>query len=94
MDDLKNIVEIIGKKRYSVASSTLLAEINITSRSKYDRYIYRTAKGAYFELKVVSSGGHRLIPISDDHAMRFWDHADKQHVKFVDAFPDVKIEDA
>lgn len=94
MDELKNIVEIIGKKRYSVASSTLLAEMRKTPRSRYERYIYKTAKNAYFELKVGLEGRHRLIPISDEQAIRFWEQADKQHVKFVDAFPDVEIQDA
>jgi hypothetical protein len=94
--DEKNIVAIIGKKRYSVAESTLLATVWVSlaiESEKPTTTLYRTAKGAYFKV-LLWSNDPEVKPITQEQAIRLYERATETHVEYSAAFPDVQIEDA
>lgn len=97
-----DMVRIIGRRRYSVAASTLLASDAYWDGHNFERhgrntYLYRTAKGAYFTVNLSQWQGEAdsLTPITQQEAVDLYEGALREHYEnYATAFPDVSVEDA
>jgi hypothetical protein len=93
--------EIIGGKRYSTKTATLIADDaywdgHNWERRGRNRFLYRTQKNNYFLITLTQWQGEkdRLAPINQDDALRFWDELSEKRISFEDAFPGITVEDA
>ena len=101
MNPPEKYTRIIGKKRYSVATATLLAGDDYWDGNNWERhgrnsFLYRTARGAHFALHQTSWQGERtsIEPLTTDEAADLWERLPEHRVDFDDAFPGMKLEDA
>ena len=93
---------IIGRKRYSVATATLLAGDDYWDGHNFERsgrqaWLYRTPRGAYFTVTRTQWQGEQdsLEPITEGDAFELFNGPLSEHrVEYGEAFPDVVIEDA
>jgi len=93
---------VVNRRRYSVASSTLLASDAYWDGHNWERrgrnsFLYRTPKGAYFTVNLTQWQGEQdsLEPCSEDTAIELYEGALSEHeLSYEDAFPSVTIEDA
>lgn len=98
----KNFVRIINRKRYSVATATLLASDAWWDGHNFERhgrnvFLYRTPKGNYFTVTLSQWQGESddLEPITQDEAIELFEKSLTEHeVKYAEAFPDVEVIDA
>jgi hypothetical protein len=95
------ITEIIGRKRYSTETATLLAGNDYWDGHNWERngrntFLYRTPKGNYFLLIMTCWQGERdrIEPLTLNDALRYWEGLSERRVSFEEAFPNVKVEDA
>ena len=93
--------EVIGQKRYSTATATLIADDAFWDGHNYERrgrnsFLFRTPKGNYFVVYRTQWQGEqsRLEPVSVDDALGHWESMSERHVEFEEAFPGVTVEDA
>ncbi|TDA65935.1 MAG: hypothetical protein D9V45_03050 [Chloroflexi bacterium] len=98
----KDFVRIINKKRYSVATSTLIAhdaywDGHNFERSGRNEFLYRTPNGNYFTVNLTCWQGERdtLTPVSQDEAVELFESNLPEHeVSYAEAFPGVTVKDA
>ena len=97
----KNMRAVIGGKRYSVATSELLAgddhwDGHNFERSGTNTFLYRTKRGSYFAVHLTQWQGSRnyIDPLGQDDALSLFESLSEQRVEAEDAFPGVKIEEA
>jgi hypothetical protein len=98
----ENLTSIIGKKKYSTKTATLLATDDYWDGHNWERhgrnsFLYRTPKGNYFEVNLTQWQGERdtLIPVSQDEAIELYEGTLTEHaVKYSEAFPGVEVVEA
>ena len=93
---------IVNRKKYSTETATLLASDCYWDGHNFERngrneFLYRTPKGEYFTVNMSMWQGERdtLTPVTEDEAIELFEGSLTEHeVKYAEAFPNVKIEDA
>lgn len=96
------MTRIIGGKRYSTKTATLIAGDDYWDGHNWERHgrncwLYRTPSGSYFAVVVTQWQGERdsLQPIDISEAQTLWEGQLTEHrVEFEDAFPAVVVVDA
>jgi hypothetical protein len=94
--------KIIGKKRYSTKTATLIASDAYWDGHNFERhgrniFLYRTPNGAYFTVALTQWQGEqdRLETVTLEEAIVLYEGALTEHeVSYAEAFPGVKVEDA
>jgi hypothetical protein len=98
----ETFTRIIGKKKYSVKTATLIADDAFWDGHNWERsgrntFLYRTPKGNYFEVNLTQWEGERdtLLPLTQDEAIELFEGSLTEHaVKYSEAFPSVEITEA
>jgi len=98
----ENMIRIIGRKRYSTKTATLLAHDAFWDGHNFERhgrntFLYRTPSGAYFTVGLTQWQGEQdtLSPVSLEEAIELFEGALTEHeVKYAEAFPSVEVQDA
>lgn len=96
------MTRIIDRKKYSTESATLIASDEYWDGSNFERsgrncFLYRTPNGAYFTVNLTQWQGERdmLTPVTQEEAIELFEGQLTEHqVKYAEAFPDVKVEEA
>lgn len=94
--------EVIGGKRYSTATATLIAGDDYWDGSNFERrgtntFLYRTPNGSYFKVFLTQWQGQRdnLVPLDTEEAQELYEMDLREHyVPFEQAFPHVQVVDA
>ena len=105
MKPLLDVVQVIGGRRYSTITATLLAgddywDGHNFERQGTNRYLFRTPRGAYFtQTRTCWDGSQqndgRLTPVTIDEAMGLFESMMREHrVTWEEAFPGISVEDA
>lgn len=102
MNAPKNFVRIVNRKRYSVATSKLLAHDSYWDGHNFERgcrntFLYCTPKLNYFTVTLTQWQGETdsLNPCTIDEAIELYEGSLKEHeVSYEEAFPGVEIRDA
>lgn len=102
MNAPENMSRIIGGKRYSTATATLIAsnlywDGNNFERHGRNQFLYRTPNGNYFTVNLTMWQGEQdnLIPVTQEEAIDLYEGALSEHdVDYEVAFPDVTVADA
>ena len=99
-----DVVQVIGGRRYSTATATLLAgddywDGHSHERQGTNRYLFRTPRGAYFtQTRTCWDGSQqndgRLTPVTIDEAMGLFESMREPRVTWEEAFPGISVEDA
>jgi hypothetical protein len=98
----ENLVRIVGRKRYSTKTATLIADDAFWDGHNFERngrntFLYRTPAGAYFTVTLTQWQGEQdsLTPISQDEAIRLYEYELSDQIEsYADAFPGVSVVDA
>ncbi len=98
----ENFVRIVGKKRYSTKTATLIASDAYWDGSNWERhgrntFLYRTPRGAFFTVNLTQWQGEQdtLLPITQDEAIDLYENSLPEHeLSYAEAFPSVTVEDA
>lgn len=98
----ENFSRIVDRKRYDVATATLIASDCFWDGHNFERhgrntFLYSTPKGVYFTVTLTQWQGEQdtLTPVSQDEAIDLYEHALSEHeADYADAFPDVEVKDA
>jgi hypothetical protein len=98
----QNFSRIIDRKRYDVATATLIAHDAYWDGHNFERhgrncFLYRTPRGGYFAVNLTQWQGERdtLTPLSQDEAIQLYENLnDADALPFEQAFPGVKVADA
>jgi len=98
----ENFSRIIDRRRYDVATATLIASDCFWDGHNFERhgrntFLYRTPKGAYFTVTLTQWQGEQdaLTPVSQAEAIDLYENVLSEHEEdYADAFPDVNVEDA
>lgn len=93
---------VIGGKRYSTTTATLLAGDDYWDGHNWERhgtnlFLFRTPKGAYFtqtRSQWEGADDGALEPITQDEAQTLFDDLREKRVEWEDAFPGITVEDA
>lgn len=93
---------VIGGKRYSCATATLLAGNDYWDGNNWERrgtncFLYRTPRGAYFAVHLSQWQGsepRRFEPLDQSDALSLYESLREKRVEAEEAFPGVKIEEA
>ena len=92
---------IIGRVRYRVADSTLLAHDCYWDGSNMERhgrntFLYRTPRGRYFAVHLTMWQGERdyIEPLSEDEAYELYESLPEHELEVEEAFPNVVVEPA
>jgi hypothetical protein len=95
------MTEVIDRKRYSVATATLVAGNDYWDGHNFERqgrntFLYRTPKGAYFAVYMTCwQGEHDSIqPLTLDEAIEHYECLTECRLTFEEAFPGVELQDA
>lgn len=102
MNPPTNFVQVIGRKRYSVQNSTLIASDCYWDGRNFERngrneFLYRTKNGRYFVLYLsMWQGEHNYIrPVTKEEAIELYEDSHREREEsFEDAFPGVVVEEA
>jgi len=93
--------EVIGRKRYSTATATLIADDAFWDGHNYERrgrntFLFKTPNNNYFIVHRTQWQGEisRLEALTHDDALTLWESLPEKHVEFEEAFPGVQVEDA
>lgn len=97
-----NMERIVGGKKYSVKTATLIASDEYWDGHNYEhggrnQFLYRTPNGAYFTVNLTQWQGERdtLEPIDQEEAIALYEGPLTEHeVEYDKAFPGVKVEEA
>ena len=97
----EDMTRVIGRKRYSVKTATLIADNAYWDGSNFERsgrntFLYRAPRGNYFTVNVTQWQGERdtLTPVTRDEAIDLFENTLTEHaVTWADAF-DETPEDA
>jgi len=100
--DAKRMTRIVGGKKYSTETATLVASDVYWDGSNFERHgrnrwLYRTARGAYFVVTRTMWQGEfdALEPVDLDEAIRLFEGPLAEHeVSYAEAFPTVAVTDA
>lgn len=97
----RRMTQVIGRRRYSTATATLLASDTYWDGHNFERqgrntFLYRTPRGAYFAVHQTNWQGESdsLVPMAMDEAYQLFEDLSEKELSFADAFPTVKIEEA
>jgi hypothetical protein len=98
----ENFTRIIGRKRYSTKTASLIAsdaywDGHNWERSNRNTFLYRTRKGAYFTVALTQWQGEQntLDPVTLEEAIALYEGRLSEHeVSYAEAFPGVNVEDA
>lgn len=97
----ENMESIIGRVRYRVASSTLLAHDCYWDGSNFERhgrntYLYRSPNGRYFVVHLTMwQGEHdRIEPLDEDAAYEMYESLHVKEVGVEEAFPMIQVAEA
>jgi hypothetical protein len=98
----ENLTRVVGRKRYSTRTGILLAGDDFWDGHNWERggrniFLYRTPKGAYFEVILTRIKGDEegLMPLPQEEAIgMFEDFLTEHRVSFEEAFPGVEVTDA
>ena len=97
------MTEVIGGKRYSTKTATLIASDLHWDGHNFERrgrntFLYRTPNGNYFvqrRSQWQGEPGTVLEPVTPEDALDLWDNSLPEHeVDFEQAFPDVAVVNA
>ena len=96
------MTRIIGKRRYSTKTATLIADNVYWDGSNWERqgrntFLYRTPNGAYFTVNLTMWQGERdtLTPVSQEEAIDLYEGSLTEHyVTYQEAFPGIEVTDA
>jgi len=96
------MTRIVDRKKYSVATATLIASDEYWDGSNWERhgrnaFLYRTPNGAYFTVNMTQwqGGGDTLTPVSQDEAIDLYENSLSEYeVKYAEAFPGVEVKEA
>ena len=102
MNPPKHFEKIIDRKRYSVETAELIASDAYWDGHNFERqgrntFLYRTPKGAFFEVNLTCWQGEKdtLIPITQDEAIELYETNLSEHeLDYQTAFPGVTVQDA
>ncbi|MBW7863590.1 MAG: hypothetical protein H3C30_04145 [Candidatus Hydrogenedentes bacterium] len=102
MNPPKNMVRIIGGRRYSTATATLLAADDYWDGHNHERrgrnrFLYRTPNGRYFTVTLTQWQGERdsLEPVPQEDAVALYEGPLSEHYEtHAEAFPGVEVVDA
>ena len=90
---------IIGRVRYRVSDSTLLAHDAYWDGSNMERhgrntFLYRSPRGRYFAVHMTMWQGERdrIEPLDEDSAYELYERLPEKEVDAEEAFPTVTIE--
>ena len=93
---------VINRTRYDTSKAELIAD-NVywdghnMERSGRNTFLYKTPKGAYFQVDLTMWQGERdtLTPISEEEAIYLFEHGLSEHyVSYAEAFPSVVVQEA
>ena len=98
----QDFVRIIDRRRYDVATATLIAADDYWDGHNFERhgrntFLYRTPKGNYFYVCLSQWQGEQdtLTPITLDDAIDLYERTLSEHaVTYVEAFPGVSVVEA
>ncbi len=97
----KSMVRVMGRRRYSVATAAEVASDAFWDGHNWERkgrntFLMRTPKGNFFSLHMTQWQGEidRIEPLSQEEAIDLYEQLPKHEMRFEDAFPGVKIEEA
>lgn len=105
----ENMIRIYDRKRYSVATATLITGDDFWDGHNFERrgrntWLYRTIGGAYFLVTLTQWQGEQdsLIPVSLEEAITMYEGSPNQwgadltehRETYAEAFPGVIVEDA
>ena len=102
MNPPEKYTRIIDRKRYSVATATILAGDDYWDGHNFERHgrntwLYRTPNGAYFTVTRTQWQGEQdsLDPVTQDEAIELFEGSLTEHrVTYSEAFPAVEVIDA
>lgn len=103
MKPTNDIAAVIDRKRYAVATATVLAGNDWWDGNGYDRcgtnqFLYRTPNGRYFFVYLTCHEGEcdTIEPCGIDEAVEFYESTrdECQYTDYADAFPDVEVQEA
>ena len=97
-----NYERIVGGKRYSTATASLIADDAYWDGSNHERngrnrFLYRTKNGSYFVATLTQWEGEQdtLEPISRDEAIALYEGPLTEHAEeYGEAFPGATVEEA
>ena len=98
----EKMTRIIGRKRYSTQTATLLASDAYWDGHNFERhnrntFLYRTPTGAYFTVNLSQWQGEQnsLDPVTLEEAIELYEgRLSEPEVSYAEAFPEVKVDDA
>ena len=98
----EKMTRVIERKKYSVATATLIASDEYWDGSNWERsgrncFLYHTPNGNYFTVNLTQWQGERntLTPVSKDEAIDLYEGTlTEHHVTYAKAFPGVEVKDA
>lgn len=98
----QNFERIVNRKKYSVATATLIASDEYWDGHNWERngrnaFLYRTPNGNYFKVSLSQWQDEQdtLTPISQTEAIELYEEELPEHiVEYSKAFPDVQVEAA
>ncbi|MBI3242328.1 MAG: hypothetical protein HYZ49_08555 [Chloroflexi bacterium] len=98
----EKFTRIIGRKRYSVKTATLIAGDDYWDGHNFERhgrntFLYRTPNGAYFTVTLSQwqGEGSSLDPVTLEEAIALYEGNLSEHeVNYAEAFPGVEVSDA
>jgi len=98
----EDFTRIVGKKRYSTKTATLIAGDDYWDGHNHERhgrntFLYKTARGAFFTVTLTQWQGEQdiLSPITQDEAIGLYEGPLIEHrADYAEAFPSVTVEDA
>ena len=102
MNPPENLERIVNGLRYSVETATLIAsdaywDGNNWERKGRNQFLYKTPNGRFFTVNLTQWQGERetLLPIDVEMAVMLYENDLPEHeVKYEEAFPDMKVEEA
>ena len=97
-----NMTQIVGGKRYSTQTATLIADDAFWDGHNWERqgrntFLYKTPKGAFFQVTLTRWQGERdtLTPLTQEEAVSLYETTlTEHHVNYGFAFPNVSVVDA
>jgi hypothetical protein len=97
-----DLTKIIGRKRYSVKTATLIASDSYWDGHNFERqgrntFLYRTPNGNYFTVNLTQWQGERdsLTPVTKEEAIDLYETNLTEHdIMYFNAFPGVEVQDA
>lgn len=98
----EKFTRIVGRKKYSVETATLIAgddywDGHNFERSGRNKFLYSTPNGAYFTVTLSQwqGEGSSLDPVTLEEAIALYEGSLSEHeVSYAEAFPGVEVQDA